>query len=153
MRGSLARSLTAALSVLLLAASDTALAPGLWEVRGTPEVASLDGQVLGDFPLEAFETQLICLTPADAADPVGLLFRDTVTDCTLGKSRFAGGVVRVSGTCASQSDGPPGTVAIQGRYDRDSYAVTFATEAQGENGLAAFSGSLVGCRIGDCPAH
>lgn len=126
------------------------LAPGLWETRNTPGTASLDGRPLNELPLPPLEPERVCLSPADAANPARFLAGATAPDCRIGKSSFAGGRVRIEGSCQSPDGGKDGSMVLTGRYAADRYTIDFDTTAYGDNGRMGFTGKLVGRRLGDC---
>ena len=142
----------AAASSLLVAAADTPLASGMWEMRNTPGVATLDGRALDDLPIGPIKTEMVCLSAAEAAKPVGFLTRDLGADCTVSSGTVADGRVKVAGRCPNQVEGPDGTFELAGRLGGNSYEVDFATSAIGENGRMTFSGKMTGRRIGSCTA-
>lgn len=139
-------------ALLLVAASDTSLAPGLWEVRNTPGVATLDGKVLDDLPLGEIKTRKICLAAAEAADPVAFFARDTKGECRITSGTAAAGKVAIAGVCPDPDEGNDGTVKLDGRFSSDSYELDFATKAEDFQGVMTFSGKLTGKRVGPCPA-
>ena len=138
--------------VFLVGATDMPLTPGLWEVRNTPGVATLDGKVLDDLPLGEIRTQQICLASAQAADPAAFFARDTQENCRITSASTAAGKVEISGTCPNPEEGNEGSVKLSGRYAADSYELDFATTAEDFQGVMTFSGKLTGRRIGACPA-
>lgn len=138
--------------VFLLAATDMPLAPGLWEVRNTPGVATLDGKVLDDLPLGEIKTQQICLQPAQASDPAAFFARDTQDDCKITRATAASGKVDIVGSCPNPEEGNEGSMKLSGRYTGDSYELDFATTAEDFQGVMTFSGKLSGRRVGVCPA-
>ena len=137
--------------LLLAAAADSRVAQGLWETRNTPGVATLDGRPLAELPLGEIKTDKLCLSGAAAADPVRFFARDLDQGCTIASGRASGGKVRIKGTCPNQLEGPDGTFLLTGRYDRNSYAIDFATTAVGDNGKMTFSGRMTGRRVAACP--
>jgi hypothetical protein len=139
--------------LLLLAAADPpALAPGLWEVKNTPGVATLDGKVLDDLPLGEARTQQICLASAQAADPVAFFVRDTQEACRITSASAAAGRVEIQGSCPDPEEGNDGSLKLSGRYASDSYDLDFTTTAEDFQGVMTFSGKLTGRRIGPCSA-
>lgn len=137
---------------LLLAASEARLAPGLWEMRNLPGVATLDGRALEELPIGPIKTQTICLPSSEALDPVTFLTRDLGGDCSVTRKQSAGGRIDIAGTCPNQLEGPDGTFQLAGVLASRSYDVQFATTAVGENGRMTFSGKMTGRRVGDCPS-
>lgn len=145
-------TLVLVLPLAATAAGDAPLAPGLWEVRNTPGVATLDGKALRELPLGEIKTQRLCVTAAEAADPGAFFSRDTAVDCAIGHNMLKGGTVAINGTCPGENGGRPGTLALKGHYTPTSYDIAFATVAHGDNGTMTFSGRLTGHRVGTCPA-
>ncbi len=142
----------AAASSLLLAAGDAPLASGLWEIRNTPGVATLDGRPLVDLPLGPIKTQTLCLGSAETKDPVRFFARDLGQDCAIATASVAGGRVKIVGSCPNQLEGPDSTFELAGKVSTDRYNVGFATTAIGENGRMTFSGKMTGRRVGACGA-
>ena len=138
--------------LLLLGATNASLEPGMWEMRNTPGVATLDGQALDELPIGPIKTQTICLAARDAANPLRLLTRDLGQDCAVARATIAHGKVRIGGTCPNQLEGPDGSFELTGTLGRDSYQVDFATSAVGDNGRMTFSGRMTGRRVGACPS-
>ena len=138
--------------LLLVGAADASLESGMWEMRNTPGVATLDGRALDELPIGPIKTQTICLAAREAANPVLFLTRDLGADCAVANATVAGGKIRIGGTCPNQLEGPNGTFELSGRLGRDSYEVDFATAAVGDNGRMTFSGKMTGRRVGACPA-
>jgi hypothetical protein len=155
--GPFRRGATIASAPLLLllvgASSGSALDPGLWELRNTPGVATLDGRPLKDLPLGPIKTDRMCLTPSQAASPAQFLIRDLGQACTVESSTVARGRLRIAGRCPNQVEGPDGRFELSGKYRRNSYDVRFATTAIGENGRMTFSGRMTGKRVGACPTQ
>ncbi len=136
--------------LLLLGAADASLQSGMWEMRNSPGVATLDGRALDELPIGPIKTQRICLAAREAANPVRLLTRDLGGDCAVASATVAGGKIRIGGTCPNQLEGPDGTFELTGKLGRDSYEVDFATSAVGDNGRMTFSGKMTGRRVGAC---
>ena len=139
--------------LLFLTAANASLKSGMWEIRNTPGVATLDGRALDQLPIGPIRTQTICLAAQEAANPVLLLTRDLGQDCAVVSATVAGGRVRIGGTCPNQLEGPDGTFELTGKLGRDSYQVDFATSAVGDNGRMTFSGKMTGRRVGNCSAR
>jgi hypothetical protein len=127
------------------------LAPGLWETRNRPGVATLDGRARNELPLPPLEPERVCLSPADVADPGLFLAGATAPGCRITGSSWAGGRARVEASCPSPDGGKDGKMVLTGRYAADRYAIDFNTRAYGDNGRMGFSGKLIGRRLGDCP--
>ena len=140
----------APLLALATGASAPSLSPGLWQVRNTPGVATLDGKELDDLPLGPVKVQEICVAPSDAADPIAFFARDTKDECQITSSKADGGKVEITGRCPVPEEQREGTMKLTGRYDSDSYEIDFATTAEDFQGLMTFSGKLTGKRVGAC---
>ena len=140
----------ASLSLLLLAAGDAPLTAGLWEIRNTPGVATLDGRPLNELPLSPIKSETICIPAAEAKDPVRFLTRDMGEDCKVANGVVKAGSVAIAGSCPNQLEGPDGSFEISGKLGPASYEVDFATTAVGDNGKMTFSGKMTGRRVGDC---
>ena len=136
--------------LLLTGSADPPLAPGQWELRNTPGVARLDGRALKELPIGPIRSEMVCLSASEALSPARFLIRDLGEDCTVKNAKVARGRVRIAGTCPNQVEGPDASFQLSGRYDRNSYAVAFATVAVGENGRMTFSGKMTGRRVGAC---
>ena len=143
-------SLLAGVLLFGTGASDTQLAPGLWEVRTTPGVATLNGRRLQDLPIGEIESERVCVGAAEAAAPARFFAREVAEMCRVTQARAQRGQVRISGSCASQSGGRAGAMRLTGRYGADSFQVDFATTSYAENGRMTFSGRSVGRRVGSC---
>lgn len=135
------------------AVGDTTLTPGLWEIRNTPGVATLDGQVLDDLPLGEIRTQKLCLAAADVADPAAFFARDTQADCRITTVAADGDRIDIVGVCPNPDEGVEGALKLSGRYGPDSYELDFSTRAEDFQGVMTFSGRLTGRRVGSCPAN
>ncbi len=149
-RAWLRAALLAPATLLTIGAANPNLSPGLWQVRNTPGVATLDGKELDDLPLGPPKVQEICVAPAEAADPVAFFARDTREDCRITSGNLAGGKVEISGRCPNPEEQTEGTMKLSGRYDSESYELDFATTAEDFQGVMTFSGKLTGKRIGAC---
>ena len=136
--------------LLLVGASDLTIAPGLWQVRNTPGTATLDGKELDDLPLGPVQTQEICVSAADAADPVAFFARDTKDECRITKGVAADGRVDITGNCPNPEEEREGTMKLTGRYTADSYEIDFATTSEDFQGVMTFSGKLTGKHVGAC---
>lgn len=138
--------------LLLAAAADAPLSPGLWEISNAPGQATLDGKVLDDLPLGEIRTQQVCLAAAEAGDPVRFFARDTQENCRITSGKAAAGKVEIAGICPDPEAGTEGTVKLSGRFTTDSYELDFATSAEDFQGVMTFSGKLTGRRVGPCTA-
>ncbi|HWH22684.1 MAG TPA: DUF3617 family protein [Allosphingosinicella sp.] len=137
--------------LLLLGSADAPIEAGLWEIRNTPGVATLDGQVLNELPIGPIEAERICVSAEQAVKPSAFFSRDMDPACVLKKASTAGGRVDIGGTCPNQLEGPEGSFELKGSYDSNSYDIHFATVAFGDNGRMGFTGRLTGKRVGACP--
>lgn len=151
MAGSLFRAVALAPAFLLLiGASSPSISPGLWQVRNTPGVATLDGKELDDLPLGPIQNQEICVSAADAADPVAFFARDTKDECRITDGTAAGGRIDIKGSCPNPEDEREGSMKLAGRYTSTSYEIDFATTSEDFQGVMTFSGKLSGKHVGPC---
>ena len=142
-------------AVVLAGATTTpaGLVPGLWRVENVPTGATLDGRALGDLPYTATGPQDVCMSPADAADPVRWFTRDSGTGCAVSQGSIADGRVDIRARCPGQAAGDaPGTVHLSGTWAHDRYALRFSTVTVGDNGRMGFTGTITARRVGNCPA-
>ena len=135
---------------LVVGASDASISPGLWQVRNTPGVATLDGKELDDLPLGPIQNQEVCVSAAEAADPVAFFARDTKNECRITEGTASGGTVRISGRCPNPEEEREGTMKLTGRYTSNSYEIDFATTSEDFQGVMTFSGKLTGKHVGAC---
>lgn len=135
---------------LVVGASGSSISPGLWQLRNTPGIATLDGKELDDLPLGPIKIQELCIAPADTVDPVAFFARDTKEQCQITNGSAAGGKVDISGRCPNPEEETEGSMKLSGRYDAESYELDFATTAEDFQGVMTFSGKLTGKRIGAC---
>ena len=171
------RHATAAAAALLLAACGgqggnesgdakgggaVALQPGEWEttiqfteldVPGMPpEMTNQMRQMMGQ-P----QSNRACMTPEEAANPAGdIVGGENNRNCDYSESTFAGGTIRVRGTCRDPGGGTS-QMALEGSYTATSMQARITTEQQGGAGAPAgqsmrMSGNLAARRVGDCPA-
>lgn len=135
----------------LLAATGTSLMSGEYAITDTPGQASLNGQPLGDLPYTAKPPERICLSPAQARDPVAIIRKQVPTGCTVARTIKGHGNVTLSGSCRPQAAGlARGSFRLTGRWTADTYQVGFTTENPSENGRMGFTGQLKARRVGDC---
>ena len=138
-----------------------ALQPGQWEttiqfteldVPGMPaEVANQMRGMMGQ-P----QTNSACVTPEEAANPAGDLVGGSNENCQYSESTFAGGTIRVRGTCRDPSGGTS-QMAMEGSYTPTSMQARITTEQQGAAGTPQaqamrMTGNLSARRTGECTA-
>ncbi|HYD11245.1 MAG TPA: DUF3617 family protein [Allosphingosinicella sp.] len=145
----------------------TAMRPGLWEL--TTRVVTVDAPTA---PAEiqpqlqaalaaATTVERSCLTPGEAANP-GVAIRDRVIQgqsgytCETGEEIFAGGRIRMTLNCRSNSGAPDLRQAMVGSFTADTLQA--AISGEGATPATAMSPSipvrvesaLTGRRVGDC---
>jgi hypothetical protein len=149
--------------------ADLAMRAGMWETQmrilsvdatgAPPEIQNALRASISAAPV--FERS--CLTPAEAANPV-VTFRNRSArenagyTCESGDSVFTGGRIRMTLNCRSSNGQPDLRQAMVGSYGADRFqaAVTGETATPATDALPSYpvriSSTLIGRRIGDCPA-
>ena len=161
--------LLAAPMALLFACSGSAvsLQPGQWEMT----TAMTDVQVPGAPPAMAAQmkqamasrpqTESRCITPEEAANPTRGMMNPggDAQGCTFTDQTFAGGVIRMAGSCPAPAGGGSVRTSLTGTYT----ATTMEAQIQAEVDAGAsapqgmprnirMSGTMTARRTGDCPA-
>lgn len=150
---------------LLFACSDSAvsLQPGQWEttvrftsidIPGAPEAAVAPMRAMMTQP----QTRSECVTPEQAANPTGNLLSPGggANSCTYTENTFAGGTIRVRGTCQEGGRGRM-TMSMEGSYTATTMEAQITSEVQAPPGTQGpqtvrMAGALTGRRTADCPA-
>lgn len=152
----------AAPALALIAAcsgASTSIQPGQWET--TTRMTSIDmpgappamlAQVRAQLANQA-QTQSSCITPEQAANPAGSMLNtgSGASACQFTDSTFAGGVIRVNGSCP----GPAGAsmrMSLVGSYTATTMEGRISSDIQGGPQSMRMSGTLTSRRTGDCPA-
>jgi hypothetical protein len=155
-----------ALPVALLFACSpgaVALQPGMWET--TVQFTSID--LPGAPPAELAQmrammgrpqTNSSCITPAEAANPTQRMMNPSSNGnaCQFSESTFAGGTIRVHGSCQAPGRGTS-TTNMEGSYTATTMQATISSEILAPAGTPGpqsvrMSGTLNAHRTGDCPA-
>jgi hypothetical protein len=152
-------------TALLFACSPSAvsLQPGMWET--TVQFTSID--VPGAPPAELAamrammsrpQTHSECMTPEQAASPAQRMMNPSSNGnaCQFSDSTFAGGTIRVHGTCQAPGRGTSQT-NMEGSYTATTMQATVSSEIHPPAGTPGpqsvrMSGTLSARRTGDCPA-
>jgi hypothetical protein len=142
--------------------SAVSLQPGQWE--HTMQFTSIEAPGMPEAQMAAMRqmmgqprTESECLTPQQAANPTGnMLNPQGGQNCQFSENTFAGGTIRVHGTC-QQPGGGSATMNMDGSYTATTMNVQLTSEvtmAQGMPGPRSLrmSGTMTGRRTGDCPA-
>jgi hypothetical protein len=149
---------------LLFACSPSAvsLQPGMWET--TVQFTSVDLPGAPPAQLAAMrammgraQTSSSCITPAEAANPTQRMMNpgSNGNACQFSESTFAGGTIRVHGSCQAPGRGTTQT-NMEGSYTATTMQATISTEMQAPAGTqgpqaARMAGTLSARRTGDCP--
>jgi hypothetical protein len=158
------RVMLPALPVALLFAcspSAVALQPGMWET--TVQFTSIDLPGAPPQQLAAMRTMMghpqtssSCMTAAQAANPTQRMMNpgSNGNACQFSESTFAGGTIRVHGTCQAPGRGTQQT-GMEGTYTATTIQATISSEIHAPPGTpgpqtARMSGTLNGRRTGDC---
>ena len=136
------------------------LQPGNWqtsvtfsniEVPGIPEQqAAAMRQQMG-----RPQTRANCITPAQAANPMGDIMGQPRRGCTFVKNTFAGGVIDVAANCTAPNQGQA-QLAMTGSYTANTINAQIRMEArppQGTQGgpqMVRMSGTVSSRRVGEC---
>jgi hypothetical protein len=150
---------------LLFACSPGAvsLQPGMWET--TVQFTSIDLPGAPPAQLAAMrammghpQTSSSCITPAEAANPTQRMMNPASNGnaCQFSESTFAGGSIRVHGTCQAPGRGTSQT-NMEGSYTATTMTATISSEMHAPAGTPGpqsvrMSGTLSARRTGDCPA-
>ena len=140
--------------------------PGEWESVVTlksveipgapPQMAAMMSGRIGQS-----QTGRECLTPETARDPLGemrrMLTQGNGQACTFTDQVFAGGTIRIHGTCPGPNGQGSAGVALDGTYTETTMQATMTVNAQGA-GVVPIPGAtgmrmsteVRGRRVGDC---
>lgn len=150
---------------LLFACSGSAvsLQPGQWEttvrfssieVPGAPEAVAAQMRAMMGQP----QVHAECMTPEQAANPMGRMMNQggNANDCQFSENTFAGGTIRVTGTCQAAGRGTM-QMSWQGSYTATTMEAQVSAEMRAPPGTPGpqtvrMSGNMTGRRMGDCPA-
>lgn len=150
---------------LLVACSPSAvsLQPGMWET--TIQFNSIDLPGAPPQELAAMrammgrpQTSSSCMTAAEAANPTQRMMNPASNGnaCQFSESTFAGGTIRVHGTCQAPGRGTAQT-NMEGTYTATTMQANISSQIQAPPGTpgpqsVSMSGTLSARRTGDCPA-
>ncbi|HYD11247.1 MAG TPA: DUF3617 domain-containing protein [Allosphingosinicella sp.] len=141
--------------------------PGMWESTSKITQLQLTGappemQARANAQVGQSQNSRECLTPEQARDPMGQMRRimarqGPTANCTFSDQVFAGGVVRIRGTCPAAGGGSA-QIALEGTFTETTMNVTMNVNAQGP--ASAQMPGVTGMRIsaetsarrtGECP--
>ena len=133
--------IAAAPALLLIACGEgggggaVALQPGQWEttvqftsieVPGAPEAAVAQMREMMSRP----QTRSECITPQQAANPTGnMMTPGAGSNCQFSESTFAGGAIRVRGTCQQPGQGSA-QMSMEGSYTPTTMQAQISSEVQ-----------------------
>jgi len=143
--------------------SAVSLQPGQWETTiqfssiempGAPEAMVAPMRAMMGQP----QTRSECMTPEEAANPANKMTNPEggTTGCQFAENVFAGGTIRVHGTCTSPNrgtmqmnmDGSYTATTMQARITQEMHAPANTPGPQ----TIRLTGNLSARRTGDCPA-
>ena len=143
--------------------SAVALQPGQWEttvqftsieVPGAPEAAVAQMREMMSRP----QTRSECITPQQAANPTGnMMTPGAGSNCQFSESTFAGGAIRVRGTCQQPGQGSA-QMSMEGSYTPTTMQAQISSEVQAPAGTQGgpqsvrMSGTFNSRRTGECAA-
>lgn len=136
------------------------LQPGQWET--TVQFTSID--IPGAPPemmnsmremMSRPQTRSECITPEQAANPTGnMVTQGAGNNCQFSESTFAGGTIRVRGTCQQPGQGSA-QMSMEGSYTATTMQAQITSEVQGAAGAQGpqtvrMSGTFASRRTGEC---
>ena len=141
-----------------------ALQPGQWEttvqftsieVPGVPEAQLAQMREMMSRP----QTRSECITPEQAANPTGNMMSPGGGDaCQFSESTFAGGTIRMRGTCQQPGQGTA-QMSMEGSYTATTMQANISSEVQAPAGApqggpqsVRMSGTFSSRRTGECAA-
>ena len=142
--------------------SAVTMQPGQWE--HTMQFTSIEAPGVPEAQLAMMRQQMgqartesSCLTPEQAAHPTGTMLNPGGSqNCQFSENVFAGGTIRVHGTC-QQPGGASAQMNMDGTYTATTMNVQLSSEMTMPPGMPGprslrMSGTMSGRRTGDCPA-
>lgn len=141
--------------------SAVSLQPGQWE--HTMQFTSIEAPGAPEAQMAAMRqamgqphTESSCVTPEQAARPTGNMLNPGGQNCQFTENTFAGGAIRVHGTC-QQPGGGSAQMNMDGTYTATTMNVTLSSEMTMPPGMPGprsirMSGTMTGRRTGDCAA-
>ena len=128
--------------------------PGQWET--TARFTSFEAPGIPDQAARDLQTHMVgqpqtetrCITPAEAADPMGAW---NTRNCQFSEAIFSGGRIHVRGICPGADEQSSVSLLWEGSYTDTSMDVNFTTEIMGDPPPVHIAGTLMSRRIGDCP--
>jgi hypothetical protein len=142
--------------------------PGMWETKAKITSLQLTGappeiQARANSQVGQERTASECLTPEQARDPVGQMRQmmaaqgSMAANCTFSDQTFAGGVIRVHGTCPAAGGGSA-EINLEGTFTETTMQATMNVNASGPASAAmpGVTGMRIametqGRRTGECP--
>lgn len=139
----------AAIALLSACSGGTEIEPGEWEMTVAFTEVSMPDAPEGtpEMPLPPAQTQTVCVTPEQAADPDGGMFTPPGNDgCDYTTRTMSGGNMTIAATCS-----PPDMVAatitleMDGTYDRTSFNTDLDMRMSGTPiGDVSMTGTMTG---------
>jgi hypothetical protein len=104
------------------------------------------------------QTQSQCITPEQAANPMGNMMGQASQGCTFTKNTFTGGTIDVAGTCNPPGGQGQAQMTMTGSFTADTMTGNINTEVRPTAAAAAaggpqqvrMSGTFRARRTGDC---
>ena len=140
--------------------------PGQWETVTTIKSIEMPGappQVLEQVRAQVgqAQTQRECVTAEQARDPLAqmrrMLSQGNIGNCNFSDQVFAGGTIRVRGTC-SPGAGGTAQVSLEGSFTETTLEANMTMNAQGPASASMpgvtgmnMTAEIRGRRVGDCP--
>jgi hypothetical protein len=134
------------------------LQPGNWEMTTKitsvelPGVAGPAAQQMQRAMANRTDTQTVCITPQQAANPMGgMMSGQGQEGCQISDQTFAGGVMRASATCPGPGGGQM-RMSWEGTYTATTMQANLRTETTGGPQNMRMAATMNSRRTGDCPS-
>ncbi len=140
-----------------------ALQPGQWEttmqfsnieVPGAPEAQVAQMRTMMGRP----QTRSECITPQQAANPMGNMMNPGGGSCNFTQNTFSGGTINLQGACNPPGGQGTAQITMTGTYTPTTITAQVSSEVRpavaspGAPESVRMSGNLTSRRTGDCPA-
>lgn len=142
------------------------MSPGRWEMSVRVASVEMPGATpdmqaqLRARPLPPAQTQISCVTPEEAANPVASFQRELTQDqpnlaCDVGESAFGGGRIRIALSCRSPDGQADQRLAMVGSFTASSVQLAVSIDASTPDGngqaqAIRAQSTLTGRRVGEC---
>ena len=134
--------------------------PGQWEMVTkitSVEIPGMTGpaaQQMQQAMTSQTNTQTVCITPQQAANPMGNMMGSGqgANGCQFSDQTFAGGVMRASATCPGANNQGQVRMSWEGSYTATTMQANVRTEMSGGPQNMRIAATMNSRRTGDCPS-